>query len=81
VGNLIGAQMMERVRKELPGLDGQVEAGEFQPLLGWLRETVYAHGRKFTPDELVERVTGSPIGSAAWAAYARHKFAHLYGLD
>jgi carboxypeptidase Taq len=81
VGNLIGAQMMERVRKELPGLDGQVEAGEFQPLLVWLRETVYAHGRKFTPDELVERVTGSPIGSAAWAAYARHKFAHLYGLD
>ena len=62
-------------------LDVEMRAGEFGPLLDWLRSAVYAHGRKFTPDELVERVTGSPIGSAAWIAYARHKFGELYALD
>jgi carboxypeptidase Taq len=81
LGNLIGAQLMERVRAELPDLDRQMQAGELQPLLGWLRGAVYSHGRKFTPDELVERVTGSPIGSAAWVTYARRKFRALYGLD
>ena len=81
VGNMVGAQIMERVRKELPELDRQIETGEFQPLLGWLRQTVHAHGRKFTPVELVERVTGSPIGSEAWVAYTRRKFGQLYGLD
>ncbi|HLB77319.1 MAG TPA: carboxypeptidase M32, partial [Candidatus Dormibacteraeota bacterium] len=80
LGNLIAAQVMERVRAELPDLDRQMRAGEFQPLLGWLSEAVYAHGRKFTPEQLVERVTGSPISSAAWVAYARAKFGELYGI-
>jgi carboxypeptidase Taq len=58
-----------------------MRTGEFQPLLSWLREEVYAHGRKFTPDELVERVTGAPIGSRPWVEYARRKFGELYGLN
>ncbi|MBJ7596689.1 MAG: carboxypeptidase [Candidatus Nephthysia bennettiae] len=81
LGNLIGAQMMERVREGIPDLDAQMRAGDFEPILDWLRSSVYAHGRKLTPDELVERVTGSRIGSAAWIAYARHKFGQLYALD
>jgi carboxypeptidase Taq len=80
LGNLIGAQLMERIRSDLPDLDGMIAAGEFRPVLGWLREAVYAHGRKFTPGELVERVTGSPITAAAWITYARDKFGELYAL-
>lgn len=80
LGNVIGAQVMETIREELPELDSQVAAGDFAPLLGWLRERVYAHGRKFTPGELVERVTGRSITPEPWIAYARHKFGDLYGL-
>jgi carboxypeptidase Taq len=81
LGNLIGAQIMEKARGELSELDRQMAAGEFQPLLDWLRERVYAHGRKFTPGELVERVTGGSIGTAAWVAYAGRKFGELYELN
>jgi carboxypeptidase Taq len=81
LGNLIGAQLMERARADLPDLEGQMRAGRFQPLLSWLRETVYCHGRKLTPDELVQRATGNPVGSKAWIDYARRKFGELYGLS
>jgi carboxypeptidase Taq len=81
LGNLIGAQLMERIRSELPGLDGMIAAGEFRPLLDWLRQGVYAHGRKFTPGELVERVTGHPITATAWISYTRAKFSDLYALN
>jgi len=40
LGNLIGAQPMERPRRDLPDL----AAGELATLLGWLREQV--HRRK-----------------------------------
>ncbi|HXM56545.1 MAG TPA: carboxypeptidase M32, partial [Candidatus Dormibacteraeota bacterium] len=80
LGNLISAQLMEAARGDLPDLDAGFAAGEFAPLLGWLRERVHAHGRKFTPDELVERATGGPITAGPWIAYAREKFAGLYGL-
>jgi carboxypeptidase Taq len=80
VGNLVSAQLMEAARREVPGLEAGFAAGEFQPLLAWLRDRVHRHGRKFTPDELVERATGSEIGAGPWIVYVREKFAGLYGL-
>lgn len=75
LGNLIAAQLMETARRELPGLDGQLARGRFAPLLGWLRDRVHRHGRKFTPDELVERTTGQPVSAGPWIEYIRTKFA------
>jgi carboxypeptidase Taq len=79
LGNLMGAQLMEKIRMDLPGLDGQIERGEFGPLLKWLQVHVYEHGRKFTPNELMERATGKPVSAEPWIAYVRHKFGVLYG--
>jgi carboxypeptidase Taq len=81
LGNIIGAQFMEKIRTDVPDLDSQIGRGEFGPLLRWLQENVYQHGRKFTPNELVERVTGHPISPKPWIAYVRKKFGALYGLE
>jgi carboxypeptidase Taq len=80
IGNLVGAQLMEKVRAQLPDLDAQIEAGDFAPLLGWLRENVHRHGRKFTPNELLERATGRPLTAKPWIAYVQKKFGTLYEL-
>jgi carboxypeptidase Taq len=80
LGNLIGAQLMEKIRVDIPDLNDQIERGEFSALLGWLRRHVHSHGRKFTPNELLERATGKPLTSAPWIAYVRQKFGALYGL-
>jgi carboxypeptidase Taq len=81
LGNLIGAQLMEKVRIDIPDLDSRIEAGEFASLLGWLRKNVHESGRKFTPNELVERATGRPLTPAPWVAYVQKKFGALYNLE
>jgi carboxypeptidase Taq len=80
LGNLMGAQLMEKVCGDIPGLEGHLERGEFGVLLEWLRTNLYRHGRKFTPNELMERVTGQPINPGPWIAYVRQKFGALYGV-
>jgi carboxypeptidase Taq len=80
LGNLMGAQLMEKMRAEMPDLDRQIGSGEFVDLLGWLRTNVHRHGRKFTPNELMERATGKRLTPAPWIAYVQRKFADLYGL-
>jgi carboxypeptidase Taq len=80
LGNVISAQIMETVRAELPGLDDDVAAGRFDGLLGWLRSHVYVHGRKFEPNELVQKVTGRPIEVEPWIRYIEGKYTDLYGL-
>jgi len=80
IGNLIGAQLMEKIRAAIPDLDAQIERGEFVALLRWLRKNVHVHGRKFTPNELLERATGKPLTPAPWIAYVREKYGALYGV-
>lgn len=81
IGNLVSAQLMEKVRAHITDLDAQIEQGHFATLLGWLRKNVHAHGRKFTPNELLERATGKPLTAKPWIAYVRKKFGALYGLS
>jgi carboxypeptidase Taq len=71
---------MDKIRADIPDLEAQVERGEFSVLLRWLRTNVHRHGRKFTPNELVERATGKPLTPGPWIAYVRKKFGALYGL-
>jgi carboxypeptidase Taq len=80
LGNLIGAQLMEKARLDIPDLDAQIERGDFVTLLAWLRKNVHRHGRKFTPNELLERATGKSLTAAPWVAYVQQKFGALYGL-
>ena len=81
IGNLVGAQLMQKIRQDIPDLDGRIERGEFAQLLSWLRKHVHRHGRKFTPNELLERATGKPLTAGPWVAYVREKFGALYGLQ
>ena len=80
LGNVIGAQLFAEAHKAIPDLDAQIAAGEFAGLLGWLQTNLYRHGRKFTPNELLERIAGQPLSTAPWIAYVRQKFGDLYGL-
>jgi carboxypeptidase Taq len=54
--------------------------GEFSALHGWLKQRLYRHGRKFAPNELVKRATGSPMTIAPYIAYLRGKYGELYRL-
>ena len=72
---------MEKIRLDIPDLDAQIERGQFANLLGWLRKNVHRHGRKFTPNELLERATGKPLTAAPWIAYVQQKFGALYSLE
>ncbi|HEY1419318.1 MAG TPA: carboxypeptidase M32 [Candidatus Dormibacteraeota bacterium] len=81
LGNLIGAQLMARLREDVSDLDVQIEKGEFGELLAWLHQNVHRHGRKFTPNELLERATGKPLSAGPWIAYVHQKFGTLYGLQ
>ena len=74
LGNVISLQIWQVVRRALADLDAQLAAGELLPLSDWLRDNLYSLGRKLTPKETIERLTGSPeIDTAPYLAYLREK--------
>jgi carboxypeptidase Taq len=70
-------QVWERALADLPDLPQQFEAGEFGDLHDWLRTHLYALGRKFTPQETLERVVGGPIDPDPYVRYLKEKLTAL----
>jgi carboxypeptidase Taq len=70
-------QIWEKAREAIPDVEEQIERGEFSQLHEWLRENLYALGRKFPPAETIERVVGGPIDPEPYLAYLRGKLSAL----
>jgi carboxypeptidase Taq len=80
LGNIISAQIWERVLEDVPDLYEQIERGNVTALREWLGEHLHRLGRRFTPQETLERVVGSPIDAGPYLRYLRAKAAEIYGL-
>ena len=79
LGNLMSAQLFDQAKKDLPGLDAQIAAGQFAELLGWLRTNIHQYGRKLEALEILERVTGEGLNAGPWLDYIREKYGEIYG--
>jgi len=80
IGNILSAQFYAAAVKAHPDIPREIAIGEFSTLHAWLREQLYQHGRKFKPNELVERVTGGQMSVGPYLAYLRAKYGELYQL-
>jgi carboxypeptidase Taq len=80
LGNLVSAQVWEKIRKDIRNLDDQICRGDFSELLGWLRKNIHQYGHKYEPQALVEKVTGSKITPEPYVRYLTKKYSEIYGL-
>jgi len=80
LGNLISVQLWEKINQDIPNLTERIRQGEFGELLGWLMSNIHRHGRKFEPQTLVEKATGSTISSAPYLRYLEKKFNQIYDI-
>jgi len=80
LGNLVSAQLWEKINSDMPDLDENIRKGNFSELLGWLRKNIHQHGRKYDPQDLVETVTGSRITPEPYVRYLTKKYSEIYGL-
>lgn len=80
LGNLIACQLWEKIREDIPDIDGQIEQGSFGDLLGWLRRKIHQYGAKFEPMVLLERAIGTGLDAAPYILYLEEKYGAIYGL-
>ncbi len=81
LGNLYAAQFFEKAQKDLGDVYSMFAAGEFAPLLGWLRENIHRHGKRFTGPQLVHHVTGKALSAEPLMRHLRAKARTYYGVQ
>jgi carboxypeptidase Taq len=81
LGNLIGAAVFKQAKVEIPELINQVAVGNYAPLRQWLASNIHQYGCKYSPAQLVQRITGEAISGDAFMAYLEEKYGRLYSLN
>ena len=81
LGNVISVQIWQRMLEDVPDVDEHIARGDLAPLGDWLREHLWRHGRKFTPQETLERIVGGGLDPEPYLAYLNGKLGALRELD
>lgn len=80
LGSMYGAQFYRQAQVEIAGLEAALRAGDFAPLLRWLREKVHQYGRRYRSEELCEKITGRGLDIAVFLDYLEKKYSSIYEL-
>jgi carboxypeptidase Taq len=79
LGSFYAAQFFSMAEKNIPGLQEQLQKGDTQALLSWLREQIHRYGRMHTSEELCKKVTGETLNINYFLQYLEHKYGSIYG--
>jgi len=79
LGSIYAAQLWDKLRAEMPDVDGKIAAGEFTDILGWTAKTVMQHGRKYTFPQLTEKTVGG-FRADEYLDYLETKYSDVYGF-
>lgn len=80
LGSFYAAQFFNQAKKDIPGLLEQIETGNNQQLLDWLRSKVHVHGKFYTANELCEEITGERLNFQYFMDYVKEKYAKIYKM-
>ena len=78
LGSFYAAQFFEQSVKDVPSIPSDIESGQYQSLLNWLREKIHVHGRFYTSEELCEHVCGKPLDISHFMRYLLDKYKNIY---
>ncbi|MCP4855036.1 MAG: carboxypeptidase M32 [Fuerstiella sp.] len=80
LGNMYAAQFFAAAEDQIGDLQRLFAAGDFAPLLEWLRQNIHQHGQRFSANRLVEVVTGTPLSNRPLIEQLSNRFRPLYGV-
>lgn len=74
LGNLYAAQFFGAFERDFPDWEAKVRGGELLFARNWLKDKIHRHGRLYTSEELIQKVTHEPLNASHYTDYLREKF-------
>ncbi|ALQ49843.1 carboxypeptidase Taq [Nitrosomonas ureae] len=80
LGAIYACQFYTALLSEQPDTEMNIATGNFAPIKDWLNEKIHRQGRLYTPQELVQRVTGEALSPDHFIDYLTTKYSEIYQL-
>ncbi len=79
LGNIYDGMIYQAICRDLPDFSKLVEAGEFAPIISWLRENIWQYGRSVTTRDLLNQFSDKGLDAQPLLDYLDDKFGRIYG--
>ncbi len=74
MGALAAAQFFTTAKKELPDLGASIAAGDFAPLMTWLKDNVHSLGSLKTTEQILTDATGEGMNTTAFKTHLKTRY-------
>lgn len=78
LGNLYSAQIYATMKKQISNFDDLVKNGDFSSIIAWLKKNIYRHGKRYTPAQLIKRISGQKLNPKFFFDYLEEKYKDIY---
>jgi len=80
LGSVLAAQIFDVMKDDFKGIERKIRDGEFGEVRGWLTEKIHRHGKRFTTDELIRRITCGELATDNFLDYIKNKYGDVYNI-
>lgn len=81
LGALYACQFYRAMIHDLPDTADYVASGNFGPIKDWLNKQIHSQGKLYTPQQLVQRVTGESLNPVYFTDYLMAKYSTICRLN
>jgi len=74
LGAMAAAQLMQAAESAVPALRPALAAGDFSPLMDWLKENVHQKASRATTQEILQEATGRPLDPSAFKSHLQSRY-------
>ena len=80
LGNLYASQLYDVAKREIENLEEKFSDGHFSQFREWLKQRIHIHGKLYSAEDLIKRVSGEELSSKYYIEYIRNKYSEIYDL-
>jgi carboxypeptidase Taq len=81
LGNIFGAQMLNKISIEIPNYKDFIRKGELKPIITWLNKKIHEPSNLYDPLELIKHATGEEMNPEYFIRYLNEKYSKIYKFN
>jgi carboxypeptidase Taq len=80
IGSIYSSQIYKKISETNVNLQNEIEQGNFENILIWLRENIHKYGRLYTADQIIKKACGEGLNSKIYVDYLKDKYYNIYDI-
>jgi carboxypeptidase Taq len=80
IGSIYASQLFQKIVTDIPQTLSDIQQGNMNNIIEWLRAHVHQYGRLITADDIIHKTCGSGLNAKGFVSYLKDKYADIYGF-